>query len=132
LFWQIHSNIENAASTALDGIGSGENEIGVDYPPQQELTKRECAELSALQLSAAQRSGLSKLIVDAIGTSFFDAFCMLDGVTDPYEREVDDWAGLRLMPPSDENEPSGMLHDAFLDAWSDWKEQSEESELPDQ
>jgi hypothetical protein len=59
LFWGIHAQIEDAARSALSGIGSALSPLGITYPPDEKLTDVEREALHHLQLSPEQRSGSS-------------------------------------------------------------------------
>lgn len=76
--------------------------------------------LKSLNLTQDQIEVFEKLTKDAVLESFYQCFCLIDGVTDPVtlediETEVE-WDGLSLVDPDEEDEP---LHDSFYSSYMD-------------
>ena len=144
LLLEVHRAIEVAAKHAITKIGrpvsppalpdtaSGleQSNAGVRaslaaYPPVDssgaQLSSAETAAIVAMSLSPDARSGLEKLVADAVAAAFFRFFCLLDGVADPDVREVSDWFGAVLAAPT-EDEDRPMLHDELFDSYWRYRE----------
>jgi hypothetical protein len=94
----------------------------IDYSTGAQLSSAETAAIVGMSLSSDARSGLEKLVADAVAAAFFRFFCLLDGVADPQVREVDDWFGAVLAAPPDGDRP--MLHDELFGSYWRYRETS--------
>ncbi len=118
LLLEMHKAVADAAQVAMDSIG-GDSKPSLSYPPGIELSTEEQDALTSLQLNAAARSALVKLVADACSYPVFHLCSLLDGVADPYVREVEGWAGGKLEPAGGD---SLMLHDEFYESFWEYAE----------
>ncbi|MCZ8540796.1 hypothetical protein [Psychrobacillus psychrodurans] len=94
------------------------------------LTVTELNALKAQQFTPESISGIEKIVRDNLMTTFFEVFCILDGVGDPNESfslmEPDEvWLGLKLTEVEyneEEEEVTEFLHDEFFSTYQEWKE----------
>lgn len=93
------------------------------------LTVTELNALKAQQFTPESISGIEKIVRDNLMATFFEVFCILDGVGDPNESlmEPDEvWLGLKLTEvkynEEGEEEVTEFLHDEFFSTYQEWKE----------
>lgn len=87
-----------------------------------------------LEISIVARSGLRKVIGDTISNVLFEAFTLIDGVSNPEVERVEDWYPWTLVQIPDEDPPYGMLHDEWYALWHDyldWRESVKKEEKQD-
>lgn len=97
------------------------------------LTDEEALSLSSENLSPASIKAIEKIVKDNMMGLFHDFMCLVDGVSDPNDIEIDNdgvWLGLQIKPkhllPEQELEDEHselMLHDEVYDSYWDWKDQ---------
>jgi hypothetical protein len=117
LFIDIHRDIHDVATKTASCIPDAVDKL--IYPPNAEFTRAELSALRKLQLAAAARSALAKLVAAACSTVMFQFFTLLDGVADPSTGDFDPWLGASLAPKPEEDEP--MLHDEFHESYWSYK-----------
>ena len=119
LLVELHRILHASASEAVAKLGSS-LPADVTYPPNGELGASEEEALRLLKLDGPTRSGLTKVIADAIATTAFHFFCVMDAVGDPEDVVEEPWLRAELSEPDEEEHP--MLHDAFFETYWDYKE----------
>ncbi|MBX9996079.1 hypothetical protein [Priestia aryabhattai] len=105
------------------------------------LTDEEALSLSKENLSPASIKAIEKIVKDNMLGLFHDFMCLVDGVSDPEDVEIEGdgiWLGLQIKSnhllseqelEDAENEDSElMLHDEVYDSYWDWKEQFGEND----
>ncbi len=121
LLVEAHRLIRKAARDAVARLRPGE-ELKLTYPPEDVLSRAQSASLTKLRFSEEALAGLEHLVADACAASIHDLFCLLDGVADPEVTEVDEWLGLELVEPDDDEDDRAMLHDNFFESYWRYKE----------
>jgi len=109
------------------------------------LTDEEASSLRKENLSPASLTAIEKIVKDNMMGLFFDFLCLVDGVSDPDDIEIENdgvWLGLQIKPKhllseeeleEEENEDSElMLHDEVYDSYWDWKEKFGETDNKEQ
>jgi hypothetical protein len=116
----LSDEVRNAIAGAADEMKLGTT---LAYPPSEEarLTDEEIAALAALQLPAAARSALRKIIRAAASAPLFHTFCLLDAVGDPELTRVATWLPVNLAPAA-RDEGRAMMHDDFSDSYWQYAE----------
>lgn len=115
VFNELHRAIHESAESVLNFDSST-----VSYPPGVEFSDEEKEALSKLELSAATKSALRKLLIDACSYPSFHLFSLLDGVTEPVDFDGEAWLGGKLVQSSDEEEEDTcMLHEEFYNTYWD-------------
>ena len=117
----LNAEVEDCAKKAASAIFSKEPAATLSYPPNCGLTPAETAALKQTAHSAHLESALRKLIADAVANGLFGALSIIDGVSDP-DKKFGKWSGV-VLEDLNENEDSHreMLHDAFFDAYWNWR-----------
>lgn len=102
------------------------------------LTDEEALSLSKENLSPASIKAIEKTVKDNMMSLFHDFMCLVDGVSDPNDIEIENdgvWLGLQIKPkhllPEQELEDEDselMLHDEVYDSYWDWKDQFGEND----
>ena len=116
----IHREIErNADATARELAREG-GEVELSYPPNSSFSEEEAAALQLLPKSKEMVSALRKVIASATAESFFSFFCVLDGVADPDEEQVD-WPSFEISPIEEEEDGDDLLHDDFFGTYWIWR-----------
>jgi len=131
IFTGIHRDIDVFSNAAVSNV----NEVDICYPPNVDLSEKEREALSQLELSDAAKSGLQKVIANAISTTFFHFLNVVDGTGDPdcFEtiKPTETWGGLVLEERGsledqglrDEEAHYEFLHEYFYDSswlFKDW------------
>jgi len=111
----LSDEVRNGLASAAGEMKRGTTRA---YPPSDEarLADEEIAALSALQLPAAARSALRKIIRAAASAPLFHTLCLLDAVGDPELTRVETWLPINLAPASGD-EGRAMLHDDFSESY---------------
>ena len=118
LFLEVHRTIEEAARDAVDALAPAGEPPVLSYPPSAGLSSEERAALAGLAATPETASGLRKLIADAIATTFFRFFNLLDGTGDPTYLDDGVWPPFELV----ESESGEVLHDHFFESYWAWRE----------
>ncbi|MFP7155546.1 hypothetical protein SFC34_06845 [Priestia aryabhattai] len=97
------------------------------------LTDEESLGLSKENLSPASIKAIEKIVKDNMMGLFFDFMCLVDGVSDPNDIEIDNggvWLGLQIKPKHllseqelEDEDNELMLHDEVYNSYWDWKDQ---------
>src|SRR5687767_606315 len=116
----VHQEIERVADALAQEI-AGEANLGeLAYPPNGGLSAEEEMALKSVPKTADMVSALRKVIASASAECFFSFFCLLDGVRDPENDEVD-WPGFQISSNKDEPEEDQFLHDGFFGSYWIWR-----------
>lgn len=118
--------IRVAVDEALEKLRAGLRPDSISYPPGAEIPAREIKAFAADRLDGDAVRVLRALLTDACASSMFQLFALLDGVADPEVREAGEWFGADLTAIKDD-EDREMLHDMFMDTWSEFNESARES-----
>ena len=122
LLIELHREIEAAADTLASTLSASHSTSEPTYPPNGGLTGSEHAALASLALGAHGMSAVRKLAADAIATTVFSFFNLLDGTADPVGYG-DFWPGFEIVERREEHEAGEMfLHDAFMESYWAWRE----------
>lgn len=85
------------------------------------LCEEEINALKNSQLNDITLTAIEKTVRDSILGAFFDAFAVMDAVSDPHVVKVEDvWFGLRLVAGNEDDEDEDFLHDEVYSAYWDW------------
>ncbi|MEQ7803783.1 hypothetical protein C2I27_17730 [Priestia megaterium] len=97
------------------------------------LTDEEVLSLSKENLSPASIKAIEKTVKDNMMSLFHDFMCLVDGVSDPNDIEIENdgvWLGLQIKPKHllseqelEDEDSELMLHDEVYDSYWDWKDQ---------
>lgn len=97
------------------------------------LTDEEALSLSKENLSPASIKAIEKTVKDNMMSLFHDFMCLVDGVSDPNDIEIENdgvWLGLQIKPKHllseqelEDEDSELMLHDEVYDSYWDWKDQ---------
>lgn len=117
LFLELHASIEETASHTVNNLKSP----SVTYPPGATLTENEMKAIRNLALSEDAKSGLRKLLLDACSHPSYRFFTLLDGVSDPEQKNVKEWYGATIGKKVPNNDL--MLHDKFYESYWSYKKQ---------
>ncbi len=122
LLIELHREIEAAADTLASTLSASHGPSEPTYPPNGGLTGSEQAALASLALAEHSMSAVRKLVADAIATTVFRFFNLLDGTADPVAYG-DFWPGFEIVERGEEQESGEMfLHDAFYESYWAWRE----------
>jgi hypothetical protein len=117
LLVEAHRLIEAAADDMLKSI---ERTTKLTYPPAGPegagLSLEEQQAVLALDLSPVAKSGMRKIVSNAIADAFFGLFCVVDGVGDPRNWQGGTWLGVDLTQP-EKGRDRPMLHDEFYETY---------------
>ncbi|MEI2438874.1 hypothetical protein [Priestia megaterium] len=102
------------------------------------LTDEEALSLSKENLSPASIKAIEKTVKDNMMSLFHDFMCLVDGVSDPNDIEIENdgvWLGLHIKPKHllseqelEDEDNELMLHDEVYDSYWDWKDQFGEND----
>ncbi len=102
------------------------------------LTDEEALSLSKENLSPASIKAIEKTVKDNMMSLFHDFMCLVDGVSDPNDIEIENdgvWLGLQIKPKHllseqelEDEDSELMLHDEVYDSYWDWKDQFGEND----
>ena len=102
------------------------------------LTDEEALSLSKENLSPASIKAIEKTVKDNMMGLFHDFMCLVDGVSDPNDIEIENdgvWLGLQIKPKHllseqelEDEDSELMLHDEVYDSYWDWKDQFGEND----
>ncbi len=102
------------------------------------LTDEEALSLSKENLSPASIKAIEKTVKDNMMSLFHDFMCLVDGVSDPNDIEIENdgvWLGLQIKPKHllseqelEDEDSEFMLHDEVYDSYWDWKDQFGEND----
>ena len=120
VFAEVHKAIDEAAQAAVHTLAPN-GKPSLTYPPGIELSTEELKVLSGIVLTTEEREVLKKIIADACCYPTFHMLSLLDGVTEPYVIEVQDWMGGALGTRED----GPMLHDVFLESYWAYEEKKD-------
>lgn len=97
------------------------------------LTDEEALSLSKENLSPASIKAIEKTVKDNMMGLFHDFMCLVDGVSDPSDIEIENdgvWLGLQIKAKHllseqelEDEDSELMLHDEVYDSYWDWKDQ---------
>lgn len=107
---EIHKAIDEAAESVVSNLEK-KGSPDLTYPPSSVLTEEERNALASLTIDEVTRTALKKLVRDACSYPTFHMLSLLDGVTEPYVVEVENWLGGSIGSDSDDT----MLHDQFYE-----------------
>ncbi|KSU86170.1 hypothetical protein ACTHAL_003676 [Priestia flexa] len=102
------------------------------------LTDEEALSLSKENLSPASIKAIEKTVKDNMMSLFHDFMCLVDGVSDPNDIEIENdgvWLGLQIKPKHllseqelEDEDSELLLHDEVYDSYWDWKDQFGEND----
>lgn len=102
------------------------------------LTDEEALSLSKENLSPASIKAIEKTVKDNMMGLFHDFMCLVDGVSDPNDIEIENdgvWLGLQIKPKHllseqelEDEDSELMLHNEVYDSYWDWKDQFGEND----
>ncbi|KRD82495.1 hypothetical protein ASE51_23160 [Bacillus sp. Root147] len=102
------------------------------------LTDEEALSLRKENLSPASIKAIEKTVKDNMMGLFHDFMCLVDGVSDPSDIEIENdgvWLGLQIKPKHllseqelEDEDSELMLHDEVYDSYWDWKDQFGEND----
>ncbi|MEW4229577.1 hypothetical protein COL65_21195 [Priestia aryabhattai] len=102
------------------------------------LTDEEALSLSKENLSPASIKAIEKTVKDNMMSLSHDFMCLVDGVSDPNDIEIENdgvWLGLQIKPKHllseqelEDEDSELMLHDEVYDSYWDWKDQFGEND----
>lgn len=122
LLVEAHRLIEAATADALKAI---ERTPKLTYPPagpeDAGLNVDEQQAVLALDLSPEAKSGIRKIVSNAVAGALFGLFCVVDGVGDPRGWQGGTWLGVDLTEP-EKGRDRPMLHDEFYEVYWDFIE----------
>ncbi len=122
LFFEMHKEIAEATTVALNWFGVSQHGTDVTYPPGETLTTEERVALKNLELSPAARSALRKVVADTASAPLFRLFSLMDGVSDPELGDLEFWSGVGFADkPSAADDEETMLHDEFYSSYWEYK-----------
>ncbi len=98
LFIEIHKEIEKSSTEAAEAL-VGDGSLGLD--PMYVTVFR-------------------KVIADAIATTFFNFFTLLDGVVDPEDYDGN-WPPFQISPCKEGQQEDDFLHDDFYETYWLWR-----------
>ena len=116
LLLRCHREVERLAVQASEALYKGRIDEVLFYPPNAGFTAEERAALDRIKGDEVLMSALRKCFASGAASCLFDVFCVLDGIGDFEEGEVE-----LATPPPDAGDRE-MLHDAFLDTYWSWRE----------
>lgn len=117
----LNAEVEDCARKTASAIFSNDPAATLSYPPNCGLTPAETAALNGVAHSAQLESALRKLIADAVASGLFGVLSLIDGVMDP-DKRFGKWGGVVLEDlNADDDSHREMLHDAFFDAYWNWR-----------
>jgi hypothetical protein len=88
LFHEVHCAIEESATKAARQLMEGDPELY--YPPNHGFSADELAALRAIPRTPSIESALRKMLAATAAYPVFHLFCLVDGVTDPAEIDIQD------------------------------------------
>jgi hypothetical protein len=120
LFVELHKEIERSAAQTAATLVGGVTEYSPTYPPNGGLSDSERQALARLPKDPAAQSALRKIVADAIATTVFNFFTLVDGAADP-EQYDEHWPGFQLSPNSLEQPEDSFLHNDFHETYWVWR-----------
>jgi len=134
MFMEMHKLIHDYSQIS-DKLTSPPKEAVLE---ELTLTDEEASSLRNENLSPASLTAIEKIVKDNMMGLFFDYMCLVDGVSDPNDIEIENngvWLGLQVKPKHllseqdlEDEEMDLMLHDEVYDSYWDWKEKIGESD----
>ena len=120
LMLHVHATIEDHARYAANALAPSGRLSRPSYPPNGGYTEAEVAALDGLASTPDRVSGLRKLVAEAIASTVFSLFNVIDGTGDPLTST--DWLGFELVELDDDADVVPMLHDEFFETYWAWRE----------
>jgi hypothetical protein len=123
LLLDLNQDVEEYAEATVKNIFEDRNFDSLTYPPNGGLSDAEQAELEKLANNENLKNALRKILADNAAGVIFNMLNLLDGTGSPKNHD-DVWTGVKLVDEDEEEEEEEFedtLHDAFLEAYWDWK-----------